>query len=332
VNTSASKRIFVIIVAALALAACGKKKPSPPPASPPVSSSPTYYVNPSASDSNPGTQALPFRTITHAMTVATTSGSTVQVEPGDYIEASGEVFPITIPAGVLLIGDETNKGGGGTPTRILGGGPLPSPFPAGADAAVHPGAGSTIAGITITNNSGAPATHYGLFLSNSTVTLRNNTVTGATHAFGIYVGDSGGASPVPSINHVITGNKIVDNGPGAGSGLAFISGGVGSKVQDNVITGNGVGVEYDVAGGDLGGGSAGSLGRNTISCNTGIDLFTGGPTSRTIFATGNFWDHSNPTFSCNFTGDDICDQNSGTANAATINTTGAAQASNPVCP
>jgi len=63
---------------------------------------------------------------------------------------------------------------------------------------------------------------------------------------------------------VITGNQIVNN---PGSGLAFINGGVGSKVESNVITNNGVGVEYDVAGGDLGGGSVAVRAGNVISCN-----------------------------------------------------------------
>jgi len=78
------------------------------------------------------------------------------------------------------------------------------------------------------------------------VTLRNNTVKGATHKAGVYVD--------ASTNHMITGNRIVDNGgSSAGTGLAFGKGSR-SKVENNVITGNGFGVEYDVAGGDLGGG------------------------------------------------------------------------------
>jgi len=57
------------------------------------------------------------------------------------------------------------------------------------------------------------------------VTLRNNTVTGATHKVGVYVDAS-------SINHVVTGNRIVNNGGSSmGSGLAFVTGGVGSKVE-----------------------------------------------------------------------------------------------------
>src|SRR5256885_4850868 len=121
-TTSAYTRIPVIILAALALAACpGKKKPEP--SVPPVQT--IFYVSTSGSDTNPGTQSSQFKTITHAMTKATRSGSTVYAAVGTYDVANGETFPITVPAGVLLIGDEANKGNGGSPTRIVGGGLAP---------------------------------------------------------------------------------------------------------------------------------------------------------------------------------------------------------------
>ncbi|OLE97095.1 MAG: hypothetical protein AUG75_12365, partial [Cyanobacteria bacterium 13_1_20CM_4_61_6] len=276
--------------------------------------SPIFFVNASSvgpnagSDANPGTRSLPFKTITFAMTQAT-SAATVRVLPGIYDTLNnGETFPITVPAGVLLIADdETPKGSG---TSIVGGAQVPT-FRAGTSAAVHPGTGSTIAGFTITNDNPDPAlARYGLFLSNSAVTLRNNTVTGASHAIGVYVADDGGAPPTPSKNHVITGNRIVDNAPGAGTGLAFVSGGDGSKVEDNVITGNGFGVEYDVAGGDLGSSlQGGSAGRNTISSNAMVDLLVTAPIA--ICARNNSWDNSPPTSlaasACLFSGEDICD-------------------------
>jgi hypothetical protein len=246
------------------------------------------------------------------MTVAT-SGSTVQVLPGIYDTLdlnTPEVFPITVPAGVLLIGDEASKGGGSSPTTIFGGGSAPA-FP-GVIVALLPGAGSTIAGFTITNASGN--FHDGLILSNSNVTLRNNTVIGESR-YGINID--------ASTNHVITGNQIVNN---PGSGLAFIKGGVGSKVENNVITGNGAGVEYDVAGGDLGSTSpGGSAGGNVISCN-GNDLFAAAQTAITISAANNFWDHATPTVGCN-AGNDICDLSTldPTYTTATINTPNAAQ-------
>ena len=323
-STSAYTRIPVIILAALALAACPGKKHKHHDDDDERAGPSIFYVNTSAGSdtNNNGTQSSPFKTITKAMTVATRSGSTVHVAPGTY--TSGEAFPITVPAGVLLIGDETNQGGGSTPTSIVGGGLAPGATAGSVGVALLPGTGSTIAGFTITNNASFTE-RRGLILRNSTVTLRNNTVTGATHKVGVYVD--------VSTNHMITGNRIVDNGgSGTGSGLAFVTGGAGSKVENNIITGNAFGVEYDVAGGDLGSGSAGSAGGNLISCNTQNDLLVRlAAPSITISAANNFWDHSPPTLACTSAGDDICDVNAGTANAATIVATPARLASSP-CP
>jgi parallel beta-helix repeat protein len=310
-STSAYTRIPVIILAALALAACPGKKVKKHDDDPAV-----YYVSASdGSDTNPGTRNSKFKRLTHAMSKATRSGTTVYVAPGTY--SSGEIFPIIVPAGVLLIGDEDNKGGG---TSIVGGGRAPGSDPGDVSVAVLPGTGSTIAGFTVTNNNGSFATRHGLILGNSTVTLRNNTVTGATHQVGVYIG--------ASTNHVITGNRIVDNGgSSAGSGLAFSKGGVGSKVENNVITGNAFGVEYDVAGGDLGGGSAGSAGGNVISCNTQNDLVSFAPTAITITAASNSWDHLPPTRGAS-AGDDIYDS----SGMATVNAIPALLAPSPCAP
>jgi hypothetical protein len=273
----------------------------------------TLFVNVSTgSDANPGTLALPFKTITHAMSVAT-SGTTVQVAPGIYdtmSQSTPEVFPITVPDGVLLIGDEANKGGGSTPTSIYGGGLAPGSAPGMVGVALVPGTGSTIAGFTITNDDPSFAVRRGVILGNSSVTLRNNTVTGATHTIGVHID--------ASTNHVITGNQIVGNGPSSGVGLGFVSGGAGSRVENNVITGNGFGVEYEVTGGDLGGGLAGSAGGNVISCNAFVDLYVGVPI--TVSAASNFWDHFPLTPACNYAGDDVCDA-SGTATIDTSNAT-----------
>src|SRR2546430_2648325 len=316
-NTSAYTRISVIILAALALAACpGKKVKHHDDDEGGNAAAPNFYVNAlTGSDTNRGTQASPFKTITHAMSLSK-SGSTVQVAPGTYDVANREIFPITVPAGVLLIGDETPKGGGSTPTSIVRGGQRPA-SPVGTSAALLPGTGSTIAGFTITNNNGSFSVRRGLSLGYNTVTLRNDTVTGATHQVGVYID--------ASINHVITGNRIMDNGgSSAGSGLAFSKGGVGSKLENNVITGNGFGVEYDVAGGDLGGGSAGSAGGNVVSCNTHNNLVSFAPSAITITAASNFWDHSVPALGSN-AGDDIYNS----SGFATISTTPPAQTLNP---
>src|SRR5438309_4620843 len=174
-STSAYTRIPVIILAALALAACPGKKNKHHDDDDDERAGPSiFYVNASAgSDMNPGTQTSKFKTITKAMSVATRSGTTVQVDPGLYDVANGETFPITVPAGVLLKGDETTWGGA---TSIDGGG-LASGLPSTVAVALLPGTGSTITGFTITNNASF-ADRRGVVLRNNSVTLRNNTVTG----------------------------------------------------------------------------------------------------------------------------------------------------------
>lgn len=47
-----------------------------------------YYVSPSGSDKNLGTQNAPFQTITKAVSVAITPGTTVHVAPGTYTEST----------------------------------------------------------------------------------------------------------------------------------------------------------------------------------------------------------------------------------------------------
>lgn len=261
-----------------------------------------------------GSSGYPFKTITAAL--ATMSSGTVCVAPGTYDTTLGEVFPITLPAGVSLIGDETNKGQGTTPTKIIGGANLTVGGTCGTyGTTIYAGANSVIAGFELTNGNVASAA-FTLVMRNNSITLRNNSiVNNQTHS--IYVCNG-------STNHIITGNTISNN---TGLGLGFIGGGVGSKVENNIITNNVYGIEYDTAGGDLGGGAAGSSGGNTISCNSNTDLWTN--TGITIDAANNFWDHNPPSLSTTTSGSGIDIYNGG--GAATITTTGAAVAASP-CP
>ncbi|GAB1544498.1 hypothetical protein NUACC21_71740 [Scytonema sp. NUACC21] len=70
----------------------------------------TVYVNPMAgSDRAVGSQKEPLKTITQALKQAP-SGSQVQLADGNYSAVSGEVFPITVPFAITVIGNESNKG------------------------------------------------------------------------------------------------------------------------------------------------------------------------------------------------------------------------------
>jgi hypothetical protein len=265
-----------------------------------------FFVNAvTGSDANAGTNAAPFKTITKALSVAD-SGNVITVRPGRYDEANGEVFPLVVPDYVALIGDEFNKGGGATPTLILGGDTLTISFIA---ATIAPRAHSFIAGFTITD-SAAVSGPMGVYIEYPSVTLRNNRIVNNGSA-GIYVIGS-------TENHVITGNILSGNFVG----LGFINGGGGSVVGFNTITGNQYGVEYDSPGGNLGDGITANTGFNVISCNTANDIWTN--STVTISAVNNFWDHVPPT-----TGAGIGIDFYNGQGTATLTATGAALASSP---
>ncbi len=287
--------------------------PSPPP-------SVTAKLIVSSAKGNDATASgacFAYKTITAALAHAS-SGDVVWVAPGTYDAANGEVFPVTVPAGVRLVGDEANKGNGGTKTEILGGGDIPADGGAcagnGWGTAVYPMDGAFVSGFVITNTNATSTYPVNIVVRNSNVTLQNNTIA-SSPSHGVYFCNNS------SLNYV-AGNRITGN---SGVGLAFISGGTETEITGNTITSNHYGVEYDSDGGDLGGGPAGSTGGNIISCNTANDLWTNQGPSLTIYAADDLWDHSPPTQACS-AGDDVCD-----SNGATIVTGLSTTASNP-CP
>ena len=290
--------VSMVIALVLLLASC------PPGAKPGPNE---YYVDAaSGSDLDAGSVAAPFKTITHAISVAM-SGDVIRVLPGTYDAANGEQFPVVVPPGVALIGDEANKGQGVTPTVVSGGGYQVSVL----DAALVPGDGSTVAGLTVTGILAESDFVVSILLSSSNVTVRNNSVVDSTSDWtaAIYCNNS-------AANLIIDGNIIEYN---TGLGLGFIGGGYDTIVQNNVVRHNWIGVEYDSAGGDLGGGAMGSVGNNIITCNSNTDLWTN-QAAITIDAADNYWDHNPPS------GNDVYN-----GNEASIIVTGSAVAAEP-CP
>ncbi len=70
----------------------------------------TIYVNSgSGNDGAAGSQLFPLKTITRALQIATAS-NIIQLADGNYNAESGEKFPLAIPGGVSLVGNESNKG------------------------------------------------------------------------------------------------------------------------------------------------------------------------------------------------------------------------------
>ena len=230
-----------------------------------------YYVDAAAgSDANAGTSAAPFKTITKALSAAA-AGNTIKVRPGRYDVAHGESFPLTGPAGVILLGDEATQGGGSTPTKVVGASGDPP------QVLFQPSPNAGIAGFTITDSNRLAT---GVSLQSAGVTLRNNRIMNNAND-GVITGSTA--------TGVIAGNLIVNNN----IGLLIGNGGPGIRVERNTITGNGAGVAYEANGGDLGGGMAGSAGGNVLSCNSNNDVIvTRGVTGT---AANNQWDHVPPT-------------------------------------
>ena len=120
-------------------------------------------------------------------------------------------------------------------------------------------------------------------------------------------------------NADVIGNVFVLNGE---SGVRIGVNAPGAMLEDNVVVDNTFGVET-AAPADLGGGTAGSLGGNTLACNAEVDLLIASPNAP-VTADDNGWDHVPPTSTSgcgsNF---DVC------TGGASVSTAGAVQA--PAC-
>jgi len=224
----------------------------------------------SGSDTNDGTCTAPFKTIAKALAVLGGLPATVQLKPGTYSPGSnGETFPIALPDGISLIGDEANKGNGASPVTLLG--------------EVDAGSTSTIAGLKVTGAT------FGIAIANpiANVTIRNNTITqGQT---GIYINCDW---PCSASGHTITGNVITNN---SSNGISVFNS--GALVQDNLISGNSFGVllrGVDTVP-DFVGGAYSSTGHNVLSCNTTMDVDYNLDQFAQLFARDNYWDHNPPT-------------------------------------
>ncbi len=112
------------------------------------SASPTLYVNPSnGRDSNPGSAQAPFKTLATALKKAA-MGMTIALAPGTYSPASGEQFPLIVPTGVTVKGDEASKGSN---TVFSGSGTVLSPTFAAQSVVFKLENGAQLRGVTVTN-------------------------------------------------------------------------------------------------------------------------------------------------------------------------------------
>lgn len=180
------------------------------------------YVNPTSGTDNPGagvSEAAPVRTITYAIKQAQ-PGTVIQVSPGMYSVETGEVFPLVLPKGVSLRGNEANLG---QEIGIIGGDTYMSQYEGNQSVAVYAGANSTVSGVSIVN----PKTRgSGLWVENNNVTVRNNTFAKSARD-GVFI--TGTAAPIIE-NNVFKENR--------GNGIS-IGRRAGGEIKNNTFDNTG---------------------------------------------------------------------------------------------
>lgn len=183
----------------------------------------TLYVNPvTGNDAQAGSRSSPFKSITRALKVVTVPGI-IQLAPGTYSAASGEVFPLVIPAGLLVVGNEVNKGQG---IVISGSGEYQSPSFGVQNITLLLLGDASLLGVTVTNSA---VKGTGIWIESTAPTLANNTLTKCARE-GIFT--TGTAKPA------IVDNLFVQN---AASGL-FMARNSKGEVLRNVFQNNPLGI------------------------------------------------------------------------------------------
>lgn len=169
-----------------------------------------------------GSMQLPFRTVTKAIFQASSlaSPSMIQLTKGTY--SLGEVFPLRVPPGVILRGDEANQGAG---VIIMGGGAFSQPELANLNVTILPSDRSELRGITITNPKG-----YGIWVTNSSPIITGNRLIGSSQA---------GISIIGNSNALVSNNHFSQN---RSAGIS-ISGSASPTLRGNIIQGSALGID-----------------------------------------------------------------------------------------
>ncbi|WP_334797480.1 DUF1565 domain-containing protein [Nostoc sp.] len=130
----------------------------------------TLYVNPmTGNDTNTGSRLSPFKSLTRALKVTKIS-MIIHLESGTYSAASGEVFPLIIPGGATVVGNEANKG---AEIVIYGSGEYQSPSFGIQNITFLLLDNASLLGVTVTNPS---AKGTGIWIESAAPTLANNTL------------------------------------------------------------------------------------------------------------------------------------------------------------
>lgn len=188
----------------------------------PLSAAVIYVDANSGQDGAEGSLARPLRTIAAALQRAK-SGTTVKLAPGTYSQQTGETFPLLIPEGVILQGDEVSRGQN---TIITGSGYRISPTFAGQNMTLWVVKTAQIRGVTVTNK---VTRGTGIWIESANPTIENCTFT-QNNREGIFV--TGTANPV------ITNNIFTLNG---GNGIAIANNAKG-QIESNLFQNTGFGL------------------------------------------------------------------------------------------
>lgn len=206
---------------------------------------PTLYVNPATGkDTATGSAAAPLKTLTKALQQAKT-GTTVLLAPGTYNTPGGEVFPLVIPSGVMVLGNEPNKGQG---IAIAGSGTYASPTFGNQNVTLRLESNAQLRGVTVTN----PVERgTGVWIESTSPMVANNTFTGCRRE-GVFVTGSGKPLIVDNVflQNAASGIFLVRNAKGevrrnvcqkTGYGIA-ISDSAAPLITDNKLVSNHAGV------------------------------------------------------------------------------------------
>ncbi|MTJ51800.1 DUF1565 domain-containing protein [Anabaena sp. UHCC 0253] len=187
----------------------------------------TFYVNPvTGNNANTGSRTNPFKSITHALKQAKIS-TIIQLASGTYSQANAEVFPLVIPPGVLLVGNEANKG---QEIIISGSGEYQSPSFGVQNISLLLLGDASLLGVTVINTT---AKGTGAWIESSVPTIANSTFKNCARE-GVFA--TGNAKPgiVDNlfINNKVSGLVIARNSKGEVLRNLFQNNALGIAISD----------------------------------------------------------------------------------------------------
>jgi hypothetical protein len=183
----------------------------------------TIYVNPTTgNDTYSGSRLKPYKSISRALATKKTP-MIIQLAPGTYNAASGEIFPIVIPGGVMVVGNEATKG---KDIIIAGNGNYDSRLFGKQNVTLLLQGNGELIGVTVTNNN---VKGSAIWIESSNPTLADSTLTECGRE-AVFV--CGNAKPV------ITDNIFVKN---ANAGVVFTGYGKG-EILRNVLGNSALGI------------------------------------------------------------------------------------------